>query len=156
VLAPAGPAIRRRAGGTSCVSATPKGYAESESVRGAATASLNSTVRTCMGCSIIHIGVRIRPELAARVVAQVGDESVEVSLDDEVVRRLCGADLHDEEAALVALNHNAREIGIAIEAYVLAGCLPPDGHIVLSWEDVRPTIDELAETGTPARELAAA
>lgn len=109
-----------------------------------------------MRCSIIHIGIRTRPELAARVVAQVGDETVEASLDDEVIRRLCGAGLHDDETALVALNHNAREIGIAIEAYVLAGCLPPDGHIVLSWEDFRPTVDELAEAGTSARELAAA
>jgi len=109
-----------------------------------------------MGCSIIHIGVRTRPELAARVLAQVGDETVEVSLDDEVVQRMCGADLHDQEAALVALNHNAREIGIAIEAHVLAGCLPPDGHIVLLWEDFKPTIDELAEASASARELAAA
>jgi hypothetical protein len=109
-----------------------------------------------MGCYIVHIGVRTRPELGARVVAQVGDETVEVSLDDEVIRRLCGADVRDEEATLVALNHKARDIGIAIESYVFAGCLPPDGHIVLSLEDFRPTIDELAEASALARVQAAA
>ena len=109
-----------------------------------------------MGCSIIHIGVRTRPELAARVVAQVGDATVEVSLDDDVIRRLCGADPQDDEAALLALNHRAGEIAIAIEAYVLAGRLPPDGHIVLSGEDFSPTIDELAEASASARELVTA
>ena len=50
-----------------------------------------------MDCCIIHIGVRTRPELAAEVVARVGDETVEVSLDSAVIRRLCGADLPDED-----------------------------------------------------------
>ncbi len=107
-----------------------------------------------MAFAIVHIGVRVHPELVARVSAQVDGSPVEVNLDRDVLEHLCGADLGDEQAILLALNHHAKAIGIAIEAYAYAGGVPPDGHIVLSWEDFRPTVEELVEAGARRRELA--
>ena len=109
-----------------------------------------------MTFAIVHIGVRVHPELVARVVAQVDGDPVEVNLDRDALEHLCGADIGDEQAMLLALNHHATAIGIAIEAYAFARGVPPDGHIVLSWDDFRPTIEELVEAGAISRQAAPA
>jgi hypothetical protein len=88
-----------------------------------------------MDVSIVHSGVRVRPDLIVEVSAMVDGRPIGVDLARDAIEHLLGPDVRDEEALRTALRRNMETIRIAIEAYVFARGLPLDGHCVLSWRD---------------------
>jgi hypothetical protein len=88
-----------------------------------------------MDVSIVHSGVRVRPDLIVEVSAMVDGRPIGVDLARDAIEHLLGPDVRDEEALSSALRRNMETIRIAIEAYVFARGLPLDGHCVLSWQD---------------------
>jgi len=88
-----------------------------------------------MDVSIVHSGVRVRPDLVVEVAALIDGRPVLVDLERDAIDRLLGQDVSDEKALHSALRRNIGAIRIAIEAYVFARGLPLDQHVVLFWRD---------------------
>jgi hypothetical protein len=96
-----------------------------------------------MSFSIVHISARTRPDLVVQVLARADDRSVLVTLDNDVIRRLCGTGERDEQALRLALMRHTKSIENAIHAYILARGVPFDDKLVLSWDDFSRNDQEL-------------
>jgi hypothetical protein len=88
-----------------------------------------------MEVSIVHSGVRVRPDLVVEVAALVDGKPMLVDLERDAIEHLLGSNVGDEKALRDALQRNLEAIRIVIEAHVFARGLPLDGHLVLSWRD---------------------
>ena len=87
-----------------------------------------------MEVSIVHFGVRARPERAVRVAARADGRAINVTLDGDVIQHICG-DASEGEQMLLSLTHNQEALRIAIAAYVSARGVPIDEQFLLSWRD---------------------
>lgn len=94
-----------------------------------------------MDVSIVHSGVRVRPDLVVEVEALIDGKAIGVDLARDAIEHLLGPNIGDEDALRAALRRNMESIRIAIEAYVFARGLPLDGHCVLSWQDFSTFVD---------------
>ena len=104
-----------------------------------------------MDVSIVHSGVRVRPDLVVEVAAQVDGKPIRVDLEPDAIRRLLGAEINDAAAMLVALQRRLETIRLAIEAYVFARGAPLDQYLVLSWRDLSAFVEEPAAPDASVR-----
>lgn len=88
-----------------------------------------------MDVSIVHSGVRVRPDLLVEVAALIDGKQIRVDLERSAIEHLLGSNVGDEEALRAALMQRLDTVRIAIEAYVFARGTPLDGYMVLSWRD---------------------
>ena len=91
-----------------------------------------------MDFSVQHIGVHVRPELIAQVVARIDDKPIRVSLKRDAIEQLVGPAIGDEGAMVVSLYGKLDTLRVAIEAHVFAHGVPLDRQLVLSWRDFNP------------------
>ena len=96
-----------------------------------------------MHVSIVHTDVRVDPELVVDVVAAVDGRSLRVNLERDVIVRLLGSDLSDQQKLFQTLQKRLGAIRIAVEAYVLARGFPLDSYVVLSWDDFSALAEDL-------------
>ncbi|MET1082808.1 MAG: hypothetical protein ABWY12_07120 [Burkholderiales bacterium] len=104
-----------------------------------------------MDVSIVHSGVRVRPDLIVEIAAQVDGKPIRVDLESDAIRRLLGADIDDPGAMLVSLQRRLETIRLAIKAYVFARGAPLDQYLVLSWRDLSAFVDDPTAAVAPVR-----
>lgn len=94
-----------------------------------------------MDVSIVHSGVRVRPDLVVEVEALIDGRPIGVDLARDAIEHLLGPNIGDAEALRTSLGRRLGAIRIAIEAYVFARGVPLDEHCVLSWQDFSSFVD---------------
>lgn len=103
-----------------------------------------------MDVSILHVGVRVHPELVVQVVALVGGVRTRVTLDRGAIEQLLGPELGDEKVMAHSLERNMEMIRVAIGAYIAARGMPMDRAFVLSWRDFSPATQDLRRSAEHA------
>ena len=95
-----------------------------------------------MEVSIVHSGVRVRPDLVVEVQALADGKPINVDLEPDTIRRLLGPETNDPEILFISLQRKLETIRLAIEAFIFARGAPLDQHVVLSWRDISPFVEE--------------
>jgi hypothetical protein len=104
-----------------------------------------------MNVSIVHTGVRVKPEMVVEIIATVDGKPIRVDLERDAIDHLFGADVGDEKAMFMALQGQLEMIRIAIEAHVLARGTAMDPSFVLAWQDFETLADKQSAAEVSAR-----
>ncbi len=91
-----------------------------------------------MNVSLVHIAARVNPDVVVEISATADGRSIVADFDRPALEHLVGSVGFDRKALLAALRFHQGAIRRAIEAYVFARGVPLDGHLTLSWKDLRP------------------